>query len=216
MLPRGMRDPDLRGPAREALGQRRDEGRRLVAPVDLVDHLPRIGTQHAAEVGQPQPRDGDRDPVHEARGEPPEHGVLAVHPDSPDDVIPLGELGQQLGDLFGRILQVGVERDDHIARDVLEGREDRLVLAEIARQLEHPDAVGPLPRGLLQELERAVAAAVVDEDELVGMPRRVHDRGQPPQELRQVALLVVDRDDDGDPHRACPPRTSRTASITSS
>src|SRR5205807_5604609 len=78
------------------------------------------------------------------------------------------------------------------------------------------DPIGPFPRRAFQDLERAVAAPVVHEHELVRAARGVHDRGQPPKELREVPLLVVDGNDHRHPHRANSARTSRTAAIASS
>ena len=122
--------------------ERRDERRGLVAVVDLVDDVARVGAQHAAEVRQLHPRDRDRHAVDDrARPARRKAGVLPALPHAADDVVPLGDLREQLRDLLGRVLQVGVERHDDVPRHVSEAGEDRLVLAEVVRELEDADAV---------------------------------------------------------------------------
>jgi hypothetical protein len=113
-------------------------------------------------------------------------------------------------------LQVGVEGDDRVPGHGLECGQDGLVLAEVARELEHADPVRARGGRRLQDRERPVLAAVVHEDELVGLPRRIHDGGEPGEQLRKVALLVVDGDDDGGLHRRNSARTSETAATASS
>ena len=66
-----------------------------------------------------------------------EEGVLAFLADGSDHVVPLLHLRHQFRDLLGRVLQVGVQGDDDFAAALLEGRQDRHVLAEIAVELHH-------------------------------------------------------------------------------
>jgi hypothetical protein len=198
-------DRNLGGPAREALGERRNERRGLVAAVDLLDDVARVRPQHAAEIRQLHPRDHGRDAVDGSRGQAAEQRVLSPLPHAANHVVALGELVQELRDLLGRILQVGVEGDHHVSVHVLEGRQESLVLSEVARELEHADAIRPRARRLLENLERAIPASVVHEDQLVGRSPAVHHGEQAREQLGQAALLVVDGDDDGDLHgRATP------------
>src|SRR5581483_7515973 len=69
--------------------------------------------------------------------------------------------------------------------------------AEVAAEA---DAVHvPVPAGeVADDVPRAVAAAVVHEDDLQLEARVVRDLGDLLVEVRQAILLVVDRDDDGD------------------
>ena len=215
-MPRRVGDLDLGGPPREAHCQRRQKGRSLVAAVDLVDDVPGVRPKHAAEVRELHPGDRDGHPVDGERGGAPEKGVLAVLAHAAHDVVALRELRQQLRDLLGRVLQVGVERHGHVARHVAKARQDRLVLAEVAGEVERAERVRPFRRPILQDPEGAVAAAVVDHDDLVRIAAAVHHGRQAAQELRQVALLVVDRHHDGDLHRRNSASTSRIASTASS
>ena len=123
--------------------------------------------------------------------------VLPVQPEAADVVVAGVDLRQQLRNLLGRILQVGVERDDDLAAHPLERRHDRHVLAVVGVEIDDAGDVGP--RGVLgaEQFERTVGAAVVGEDDLVGLAESVEHGVEAGEERRQVRLLVVDGDDDG-------------------
>ena len=72
---------------------------------------------------------------------------------------------QHLGDDLGRVLEVGVDEGDGITGRAFHAAGHGDLMAEIARQGEHPPPrIGALQ--LAQEVQRRVAAAVVDIDEL--------------------------------------------------
>ncbi|MNY32331.1 hypothetical protein D3C86_1665390 [compost metagenome] len=79
-------------------------------------------------------------------------------------------------------------------------------MAEVARQVHQP-RMGVLGRQLLQLLQRAVAAAVVDVDDLEGLGQPREHRAQAPVQLRDDGFLVEDRDDDGNEHDGFPGAT---------
>jgi hypothetical protein len=112
------------------------------------------------------------------RGPGAEQAVLALAADAADVVVALAHLGDQLVDFLGRVLQVGIERDDDLAAAMLEAGHDRHVLAGVGGEEHHARDVGPGLELLAQDRRRAVAAAVVDEDDLVafGRGRRAPDR----------------------------------------
>ena len=56
-----------------------------------------------------------------------------VAPHAADVIVAGVHRGEQLADLLRRILQVGVERDDALAAHLREARDDRHVLAVVAR-----------------------------------------------------------------------------------
>ncbi len=146
------------------------------AAIDQFDHLARVRAEHAAVVRHLDARDRDRHAIHEPRCAAAEERVLPLLPHAANDIEAFVHLGQELADLLGRILQVGVERDDHVALDHGESGEDGRVLAEVAREFHDHDAIR-VPRGLgSQQVDRFVAAAVVHEDDLVGAAERV-ERG---------------------------------------
>ncbi len=82
-----------------------------------------------------------------------------------DHVVALLELGQKSRNLGRVVLEVAVEREDHVAPGGLERRREGGRLAEIAAKPDraHP-RIAPGQRG--QDGPRAVAAAIVDENEL--------------------------------------------------
>ena len=92
--------------------------------------------------------------------------VLALCPPSADHVVAGVDRLQQPRDFLGRILQVGVECHDHLAAALAEAGQDRGMLAEIARQLDHSHAAVTI-RDLTQHRQRIVARTVVDEHHLV-------------------------------------------------
>ena len=104
----------------------------------------------------------------------------------------------QLADFLRRILQVGVERDDDVAAAVLETGHDRHVLAGIGGKQDDAGDIGPRLELLAQDRRRAVAAAVVDEDDLVGFAQGVERRVKAGEQRRESGFLVVDGDDDGE------------------
>ena len=102
---------------------------------------------------------------------------------SPIDGTPAARAGLKSGDVIvavdGKPLEAG--GDGHL-------------MAEVARQSDHlHPAVFRRPRE--EHLERPVAAAVVDDDNLALAGQVVHEGGDFPAQHRQDFLLVVRRDD---------------------
>ena len=121
--------------------------------------------------------------------------ALALLAHRVDDVGALAPLGDHVGDQLRRVLQVGVDHRDDVADGVLEAGGQRGLVAEVARQVDdaHARVGGGDP---VEQLGRAVGAAVVDEHqlELVVGDRRAGARD----ELLDQLLLVVDGRDDAE------------------
>ena len=75
-------------------------------------------------------------------------------------------------------------------------RHDRHVLAVVGVEIDHAGHVGPGGVLGLEQLDRAVRAAVVGEDDLVAAAQGIEHRIEPREEEREIELLVVDRNDD--------------------
>ena len=132
----------------------------------------------------------------EAARAPP--AVLALRADAADVVVAFVHLGQQLADIFRRVLQVGVQGDDALAAAVLEAGHDRHVLAEVAVEQHHARDVRAFLELLAQDRGGAVAAAVVDEHDLVRDAEFVERGIEPVEQGLQALFFVVDGDDDGE------------------
>jgi hypothetical protein len=112
-----------------------------------------------------------------------------------DDVELVALLREQLGDLFGRVLQVAVHLDDPAAFGVGVAGLHGGLLAEVAREAHRPDE-GVLGDGGAQDGPRRVAAAVVDEHDLEGLAVAAHLGRDALDEGAHVLLFVEDRHDD--------------------
>src|SRR5439155_26251700 len=81
------------------------------------------------------------------------------------DVVPLFPVIEERWDQDGWMLKVRVERDDDIARRVFEASCQSRLMADVSTQCQIADArVGRGQR--VQDLQRAVARAVVDVEDL--------------------------------------------------
>ncbi|MPM63310.1 hypothetical protein SDC9_110190 [bioreactor metagenome] len=195
-----VRDGYLYGVDGELLRERGDEGRRFLTVVDDVDDAPVIAAQHAAVVAYFKLRDAVGELVDELRGDLAEDRVPAADAVRADDVVPLVHLFDDVRYLRGRVLQVGVERDDLAAARVVEARHDRHVLSEIRAEVDHAH-LRVKPVKVVKYPHRRVAAAVVDENHLEASPEVLHHGPKLLEELVQRFLLIVGGDDDRDLNR---------------
>jgi hypothetical protein len=114
-----------------------------------------------------------------------------------DEVEPLVQLRQQARNLGRVVLQIGVDRDEHVSLGMREARGERGGFAEVAPQPHHAN----VPLRAVQSRERrpgAVGRAVVHEHCLPGLVERLQCCLQLLVEKRDRLLFVVNRDDDGD------------------
>ena len=165
------------------------------------DHCAPVGLEPAAGVVHRHPGRARDEPVRDARGEHArEERLLALAP-PPAHHVPLGsEPREQAGDVGRIVLPVSVERDHQRAARVREAGRERRGLAEIAVQIDDPQMLVPGAQRA-QAGQRPVPAAVVHEDELVEPSELACDARQLAVERLDVALLVVDRNDDGERER---------------
>ncbi len=103
-----------------------------------------------------------------------------------------------LAEQFGRVLQVGVDDEDLLARAEVEPGGERELVPVVARQIDRDD-VRVRCRQRLHRRPARVARAVVDEHDLVVLPhRRARRRRDAGVKQREGRFLVVARDDDGE------------------
>ena len=122
----------------------------------------------------------------------PDGRVLARLTPSRNDIVTLAELGEHQRDVARIVLQIGVDRDDHIAPRVIDAGHQGGGLAGIAAKLNDLELRVMFGRGL-EHLLRGVAAAVIDGDDLVAVVKPVELGDQPFEERRDALFLVVDR-----------------------
>ena len=130
----GMLDDDLAGVACKSVCQRRDVGAALVAAEYRIDDVAAIGPQHAAVVTDIDAAELAHKSIHQTRGRDAEHRVLTFAAHAAHDIAATLYRFEQLRDLFGRILQIRIERHDDIAARGRKAGADRGVLSVIAVQ----------------------------------------------------------------------------------
>ena len=81
-----------------------------------------------------------------------------------DHVVAIVDRRQQPRNFLRRILQVRIERDDHLAARLAKAREDRRMLSEVAREFDHSHPALFVRRYLAQDSQRFVARSVVNEN----------------------------------------------------
>jgi hypothetical protein len=86
---------------------------------------------------------------------------------------------EQARDLFGRVLEIRVEGDDHVPARMIQAGEYRRMLTVVPVQRDDSDgAVGCVQAA--KHLQRPVRAAVIHEDQLVRAARPFQDGRQAP------------------------------------
>jgi len=113
-----MGDLDLRHPLSEVCRKGRDEGGMFVTGNHPLHNRPAIGSEHASPIGHLDTGNLSCDPVHDAGGKNPEQRILPALADGPDHVKPpLFHFFDQTGNLFRRILKIGIERHNDLTPD---------------------------------------------------------------------------------------------------
>ena len=168
------------------LGQVRDVSVHLSVDLYVFHHLPAIGFQAAIEVVQVVDaadfaggsveklgRDGFGERVVTLLLIPGNQVILLFH----DHVI-------ESGYLVGRVLQVRVHGDDHVAAGFLEAAIERRALSVVAAKLDAFHLL-PLLGKLLYHVPRVIGGAVVDENHLIGIVVLLHHSLYPAEKLGQ-------------------------------
>ncbi len=209
---------DLGRMPRERVTERRNERTDLDAVVDGVDDVAVVAPEHAALIRDPDLSRALANPIHHPRSRFAPHHIMPIDPDGADVVGAGIHRFDELDDLLGWILQIRIQGDHVLTARVLEASQNRHVLSGVARQHDDAGHLRPLLELLPQNPHRTIVTAVVDEDELIGPLQPVERRIEPREQLREPALLVVHRNDDGNAgaHRRAPPRISFVAATTRS
>ena len=122
------------------VGQHGDEAVKLAVEGQLRRDLAPIGLEAAIDIMQRQARRAGHDPVEDARRQRLAAWIAALLLPARHHVVALGHLGEQLGDLGGLVLQVGVHGNHDLAATPLEGRDEPRRLAIVAPEPDHTHA----------------------------------------------------------------------------
>ena len=178
-------------------GQGGNKAVQLAVERDLLYYVAAVPFERGAEVVDTDPAQLGHQPVGAARGDAAQPQVVqpALAP-AADDVVSVGQLLQELGDVVGVVLQVPVHGDDELTLGMVETGGQGGSLAEIAAQLHH---YHPAVHGgdLFQQAEGGVAAAIVHEYQLKALAGGFHHSFQTVVKDGDVFLFVVERNHDG-------------------
>ena len=165
LRPWNVRDRHFRdsrsAPAREC----GNESMEIAVETDALDHWSPVRFERRPEVVKRHAGELCHQPVGHLRGQTarPEIVDPLLSP-SAHDVVAIVQFREQLGNLLGRMLQVAVHRDDHVARGGVEAGGERGSLAIIPGETD--DSHSQIPLGhRRQTLRRAIGAAIVDIDD---------------------------------------------------
>ncbi len=155
-----------------------------------------IGPERAANIDDVVMQDATADAVGDFGGQAPPPRILPVLSDAAYDIIVL-ELFQDVRDIARVVLQVGVQRDDHLTARPFEARIQGSGLPCIVAQPDHPH-FRPFGDQLSQDMRRAIATAIVDEEQFVARPQRRQRLRDRRRQRDEVFRFVIGGDDNGD------------------
>jgi hypothetical protein len=132
------------------------------------------------------------------RGDPPRDVlILSVTTPAAYHVVAFVQPVQQHADVGGIVLQIGIQQRDGPAARIVDARRNRRRLPEVAPQVDVNHRAGMRLRQLFQPGSAAVAAAVVNVDDLVWNVQCAQRSIQFGLERVKVFQFVVDRDNHG-------------------
>jgi hypothetical protein len=179
----------------------RHEAVHLAVELHVLDHLAAVGLERATVVVQGNAGHERDQAIGDAAGKvAAQRVVLPVLAPARAHVEALVQLGEQQRDVLRVVLEVGVDRDDHLARGEVDARHHRGGLPAVAAEVDHLDARLFARQGIEHGIA-AVAAAVVHEDDFPGAPEALEHGGERRHQRGQALALVEHRDRDRDHRR---------------
>ncbi len=162
-----------------------------------------VRLERATGVGHPVSGQPVANPVRDPRCGAPQAWVGAADAVAHRQVV-IGQPFDQLRDVGGVVLTVGVQRHDDVPASTLETRRERgaLTVVPIEVQAAH---LGPGRRELVDCLARSVVTPVVDEQQLVDPAVAAGDGFDLVDQRDQVLAFVENRNDEGDLGHSPPP-----------
>jgi hypothetical protein len=192
-----MVDRDLRDAKSTVRREDGDEAVELPVEAYPLQNLGAIRLQPAVDVVKPYAGDDCGRPVEHPREESPRERVVPPRFPARYEIEPLVELGEQLRNLRGVVLEIGVDRHDDVTVRFEKAGLERRRLAEVPTEV-HDHDIGRLGMESLERGHAPVGRPVVHEDDLERLALRLECvRDLAIQRIERL-LLVEQRDDDRD------------------
>ena len=165
----------------------------LAEQAQLTDDVALVRAEGRADIVHRQAGQPAHEPVRGPRRPAARDAFAPVRPPAAHDVVAFLDPLEKRRDVFGKMLQVGVHRNDDVAFRMVEADLQRGSLSVVAPQRNHLHA--PVDgREFLGCFEGPIAAAIVDENEFedVAPAQRARHLIQPLHERGKGGRLVVD------------------------
>ena len=165
----------------------------LAIDLDILYHLRAVGLEAAVEIVEVvDAADLACRGIEEFGGYRLGEGVVALLLIAGNEVVAvLDNHAIEFGDFIGRVLQVGIHGDDHAALAGLKATVQGGRLAVVATELDAMNGRVGL-REFLNDLPRAVGAAIVDKDDFVGKVVGLHHANNPSVKFGQAFFLIIE------------------------
>ena len=196
MLALSVQHRDFSRSAGKGIGENRNERTALVAVQHGIDNVATVGAQHAAVITHCFTGRALDKAVNGARRQLAEQAVLAVLANCAYHVIAFIGFRYQARDLFRRVLQVGIQSDNQVARYVAKASHNGGVLTVVTVKQYGYDVASFNLCGVSEHLGRIVAAAIIYQQNFVRLAHSVTGCRGAADQFRQALLLVVNRDND--------------------
>src|SRR6185369_6971025 len=158
--------------------QRRNEPVQFAIERDLVQQVAAIGFIRGAEIMQIHSAQLRHCPVRDSRWDSPKHEIVhALLAPSAYDVEAFLQLRDEQRNVVGIMLQVAIHGDDKFAFGVIESGCQGWSLPKIPAKLNHDHAAIDIGY-LLQQMECAIPAAIIDKHQFKALAVSFHDRLQ--------------------------------------
>src|ERR1700734_4030806 len=169
----------------------------LAVKRDILDDLAPVGLESGAKVVDIDSAESGHQPVGAARGNAAKDKVVAaLGTPAADNVVAFFELGEEVGDLVGRVLEISVHGENTVALSVIKTSGKSRGLAEVAAKLDDENT-RIYGCNLFKQTVGAVAGAVVNEDQFEGLSYVLHDGLEAVVQSGDVLFFVVEWNDDG-------------------
>jgi len=164
--------------------------------IDVLEDFGAVGLEGGAEVVEVDAGGFFHEPVGDAGRDFAGDGVVdAVLAPAAGEVVALVDFFEEIGDVFGLVLEVAIEGDDDGAGGFVEAGGEGGGLAEVAAEADDFEAgVGFDEVG--EEVEGAVCGGVVDEDDFVLAADAFEDFSETVVERQDGRFFVVNWNDD--------------------